>query len=801
MTEDLDPASGSWVSPYTLPPLPSLQRARGQPTQIKSPEHPRPYYTAAWGSPYATPSPKRTPQRSSSADERAVFSGSSPSISTRQPPRSISFQHPIGRSSVVNIDSQPAEQTRRNPLSEHLNWLSGSEDSDSETGVKEGDRTPTRDAYLDGWGPSPISNPREHPRRSRRSESLATITPDIFHDLGVHQPEPNSPHQLVFPSLDFTMAGQEPTNVEPKEKTHPTLDRRLSLLDTNEKPLESPTSPLRPRPTSMQSYQRPKKKVIWKGKACIIALPLTDRETAGLPPLLTVEEVQTKIDGWVAKGYQVDGFELTDLATGTSVQSSGQSRPVFPDPKDIQSERKLRGYQVHIPNQAEWENWVSYLKEEKLRALGVSPSISEAPPSTRSPFSPPLSRMSSGYPGPAPSPPIAPSSSASNPLRANGNPFSPSLMSSSGISPQPGSMTSSQFNGLPKPLHGYKQSVAQQGTRPRINSPFGHTISQSSSFGPGMPPGLQPLSSRQNSFSPNHAVHLPNLDDVLSPGSQQSGFDLRGPHAPVPPPYARHGHFQSQANFSLPPNVHQKVPSPNVPQRADSLARTPEFRMPSRSPIEIAHPTPKSHRHNLSMALQREIDEAEAASEQKESARDNEIVTDGDRASRKDSNIDESVNDEPPILRRPETITDERSEIETNPSMAATPMLMEDDKNPFVNWQALSDAAKGETKPAKDSLPANSRLNVEAKEFEPRAGFSSSNFSFAGDAFAPSGPTSAPLSRAQAEPRDASKNRLSLSYLNADAPTFTPSFITQSTPKEPSFTFGSAQTAGKATPP
>jgi hypothetical protein len=192
------------------------------------------------------------------------------------------------------------------------------------------------------------------------------------------------------------------------------------------------------------------------------------------------------------------------------------------------------------------------------------------------------------------------------------------------------------------------------------------------------------------------------------------------------------------------------------------------------------------------MALQREIDEAEAALHAKHDSLHAEDPENFGLSLRKGSIADETVNEELPILRRPETMTaaDERSDIETNPSIAATPMLM-DDKNPFVNWQALSDAAKAESKPAPEPAPTNKKFNVEAKEFDPRAGFSSSNFSFGAPAFmqpvhlAPSKP--APL-----VDRGPAKNRFSISQLNADAPPFTPSFMPPAGPKDTPFNFSSA---------
>ncbi|KIX93012.1 uncharacterized protein Z520_11285 [Fonsecaea multimorphosa CBS 102226] len=794
------PSENDWISPFTLPPLPTLRRDRDPQDYRQSPDYPRQrdgsgaYYAAAWGSPYATPSPRRAPQPFDPASQRLNIEAGPP------------FGSSIGRRTIPSTPGDDAEgvesQSRRrlyrrtrlvsrkelrNPRSERPNWLSDSEESGSETGVEEEDNTPTRVAYLDSWGASPVETVSRLPVRHRSSESLATITPYTFHDSRRLSIAPERHRMRLSPSAQYEMAEHDSETAPAEEKPLPVLPPQTSHVEDDGNAPESPTSVVRPRPTSMQSYQRPKKKVIWKGKACIIALPLTDREAAGLPPLLTPQQVKERIDGWIAAGYSVEGFGLTGTSPGASGESSGQSRPVYPDATEIQAERKLREFHVRIPDQAEWESWVNYLKEEKLRALGVSPSNSEAAPSSRSPFSPALSRISSGYPALATSPPGDPSSSsASNPLRAASNPFSPSNMSSAAISPQPGSLGASQFNGAPKHMHGYKPSIAQSNFHGRIPSPLEASLTHTNSFGNGARPNIQPLSSRQNSFSPNHPLLLPNMGEVLS---QPQAMHMRRATANFAGDQGRQNQMQQRGYFPVPQNANQPTPSPTLPQRIESLVHTPQFSDSSRTPIEIAHPTPKSHRHNLSIALQREIDEAEAALHERGDGmhEDPDLV---DLSLRKDSALDESVNEEPPILRRPETITtaDEKSEIETNPSIAATPMLM-DDKNPFVNWQALSDAAKAEPKPTPETIPTTSKLNVEAKEFDPRAGFSSSNFSFAGPSSIPFGLP--PPKVAPSAERAAFKSRLSLSHLNADAPAFTPR-TTQPAPKDTPFTFSSA---------
>ncbi|KAK4940647.1 hypothetical protein LTR10_019277 [Elasticomyces elasticus] len=763
-----------WISPFGLPPLPNLYRERGQSEILKSPEVHRQraesgaYYAAAWGSPYATPSPRRSPFPNYLSDQRAAVDVTPAALQSAT--RLVTARAPVDRERSRSQDlgvlkNRPQlKKELSNPLSERFNRLSESEESDTGATAQEEDETPTRRGYLDSWGLSPLSTVRRAPSRHQIKESLATITPETFNEPRILSEVIAHHPQTLPPSSEETMAEPEPGGADMAEGPPPEVPSRASGTEEEQKIPDIPATMQRPRPASLQSYQRLKKKVMWKGKACVIALPLTDRETAGLPPPLSPQDVQKRITEWISAGYNVNGFELAEDA---------------PDPSEMQAERRMRDYHVRIPDQNEWDAWVNYLKEEKLRALGVSPSISEAPPSTRSPlFSPPLSRVSSGYPGLAASPPVGSPISGSNSFRATSNTFSPSLISSAGISPQPGSVTSSQVNGMPRPLqgHGYKPSVAIPSSYGRITSPFDNT----NPFASAPRPNIHSFSSRQNSFSPNQPLQLPNVGDILFPPPRQRSADVRGTNAHVVPEQGRPVQPQLEGQAPAPGHRHQETLHSVLAQQVDGQVRTPEYHEATPPFIEIAHPTPKSHRQNLSMALQREIDAAEAAS------RDQDVI-EGD-APRKESTLDESSHEEPPILRRPETLSaaDERSDIETNPSMAATPMLM-DDKNPFVNWQALSDAAKAEPKSLAEPGQSTSKLNVEAKEFDPQGGFSSSNFSFGGGAFNGFGlsePAPAPQTK---KPADGS--RLSL---NADAPAFTPSFLSQTESKETSFSFSSA---------
>lgn len=582
--------------------------------------------------------------------------------------------------------------------------------------------------------------------------------------------------QVEEPPLDMSpdLDAQKPLPTLP---IHP---RRQSSLANN---MPDPSLPIRPRMDSINSFQQKRKKVPWKGKNCIISLPMTDRESAGLPPVLSPDDVRTKLEELRAQGHSTRGFDLT-VHDGASVTfSQGQSRVPYPDTEDMHAERQMRSFKVYIPDQSEWQRWVEYLQEEKLRALGVTSSDSEPPLPGPSPLSASLSRTSSRFPGPI-SPPIGTSSAASNPLRATSNPFSP-----------PFSTSSSQANGFSGPMHGYKGSLAFLPGQNRMMSPVDLVSGQTSPFISGA--RRSPLNAharRPTSFSPVNPHAIQSLDQVLSPQNAPAA-PRQSSISPQPiPESASYFPFQrSQTAQSGPEPALASLRPPMALQQSVSLPRTPNINPSALPPIEIQHPTPRSHRHNLSAALQKEIDDAEAHMERQDARRGMAPRLDlHAQIARKTAQVDED--EELPILRRPETILDDQSDIVTNPSIAGTPLLS-NDKNPFSNWQALSDAARGDRLQPESShkkQPSQSKFNVEAKEFDPTAAFKSSNFTASFTPFATSFKPSAPTFR------PAASSRPSLARLNVEAQPFVPGGTvmsareTTSTVKATPFRFSSA---------
>ena len=746
-----------WASPFTLPPLPTFARRK---TTLTSPQrHQRSnssaYYAAAWGSPYATPSPAHSPP-SSSVRRALSFREFSPQYLRHRPGNATqaSRRSPEIAKFSARGRRKRAEFIQFADSSEAPNWLSDSDDSD----ILANKNTPTRD----------LSNTFR--RTSHKlQESVATVTQESYERHPPHSP-------IMEDAFD--------------EKPLPSIPRG----SVSSRPGTSGGSPPRPRLSIVESFQRPKKKVLWKGKSCIIALPLDDAQRFEGQPLLSPTDVQNRLRKWQEEGYDTRGFVLDDISNNSSSQRDGQSRPLYPDAADMHRERQERTFNVSIPNQAEWESWVEFLKEEKLRALGVTSSNSEAPGSTRSPLSASLSRTSSQYPSVPMSPENGPFGFTSTTSRVGSNPFAPPFVKSPGTASSSVPGASPVYESFAGPRHGYKQSMVQPLMQPRMTSPFDYPVSQPSVHGARSPPGY--FNQRQMSISPAGRGGLLSLGEVLSPVSP-----FPQDHSAVA---TRSDPMVDQNNQQQSQIAQQQRQLLQAQSFVRSLPVTPQPDAGSRSSLEIAHPTPRSHRHNLSEALQREIDDAERTIEEN----DRKAEMENGRPVEKSGNVDEvkeallheeDDGEEPPITQHPDVV-DNKSEIETNPSLAASPMPT-GERNPFENWQnrpPLSDSkfssfgTKGHA-----AKPSISRLNVEAKPFDPKGVFSTSSFAFGETAFNPFGPgqgADIPLFRSSMPlPLRKSVVPAPAPHLNVAAPAFTPMAAKPTPPKGPStFKFSSA---------
>ena len=534
---------------------------------------------------------------------------------------------------------------------------------------------------------------------------------------------------------------------------------------------ESPSHGARPSLTAIPSFMRPRKRFIVGGKGCVIALPLENdqgRKTT-LESYLKPEDVQQRLNGWESKGFDTKGFVLASPSTEPAASAKdGQSRSIHPDSADELRERSKESFRVSIPDRCEWEAYVNNLKEEKLRALGVS-SGDDEPQSRKSPAPSLMSRgASSQGSSMLLSPPLAPTSVGS--LQ-----FPPQFQGPTQMSALPGKQAVSHF------------------PRYSVVAPFdGKPIQLPNQFPQARSPGNgawspQPfLSSQPNSRigSPLANGHAQNIGG-FSPASPMLKSSMQV--GPPKDPNDLLAQMRRQESALQVHQMQQQQQQQNMVQTrlqpADAKLRPVEMDHPlahgiSRTPILTPTPRGALHRQNPSESLQREVEEAEAALEA--SAKEEEKLREQlveDKAAELKEQINKTVKE------MPAEVNANDKEQKSVTKVAEVP----DEKQPIKD-STKEIEVEDEPKSGEDSKITRerskssvSKLNVNAPEFkfEPKEGVSSGVFSFLGDSqpthvFGGTGPM-APAGRGHAKKPSVG----AMSKLNVAAPVFKP----QSAPK------------------
>ncbi|KAI9814663.1 MAG: hypothetical protein M1826_002169 [Phylliscum demangeonii] len=292
------------------------------------------------------------------------------------------------------------------------------ESIDSETGDQTPeDPTPTKPAHQDRQTTTTMTTsmavPEASPFRGNGSrESSTTVTPTAtVHSLkkterptvldsGLlasrwareeHFPRPESddqthtvapPEQAARPppsiddgptSLGSPLDRSDPgpiNQVAPPPKGETTAAGRMDLL----------------RRTSFGQF--PRRRLLWKGKACFVAPPVNDDRGDGVnqPRLMSAAELAHALQGWEAQGYDTRGFDHWNWHnTPYSSDAAGQSKPVFPNADELRKAWEERLFSVSLPDLKAWDAYVNDLNERKLRALGVSTGNDPAEASMRPP--------------------------------------------------------------------------------------------------------------------------------------------------------------------------------------------------------------------------------------------------------------------------------------------------------------------------------------------------------------------------------------------------------------------------------
>lgn len=417
-------------------------------------------------------------------------------------------------------------------------------------------------------------------------------------------------------------SGAEKTEAESEQPSIEISEEEPSKAETEEHNPADLVKPI-PEPTRL-APPKLRKRVSWRGKNCIISIPKLDYDALRLMKPMSSEEFQQRLKSFEDEGYDTRGFDMG--YTDPRNDSSMHAKPIWPDEADVKSQTaSKKEHNVKLPNSKLWADYMNAWTEAKLAALGVSLGDDEpAPMSAQDP-----SRQSSGqYP----------------PL-----PFSPPIPSGSAAS-----------LGRPGMMRGHSHTMSMASPISPLNGPFGHMHRHSTFHGafPGfVSPGQQaPESQRQapipglGNFSPLSQPQMPRIGSPAQVTALRNEFGgLRGPGSPLshqlgpqsPHDYSKgmiedqrrrqHGYSQSvqvpsmARNFSPQAGRLSVGPQPTLPELAeDEEEEEEEDEGQEEDPLayvapakrqqinnDIAIPTPRGHRHNISEGLEREVLEAE----------------------------------------------------------------------------------------------------------------------------------------------------------------------------------------------
>ena len=624
-----------------------------------------------------------------------------------------------------------------------------------------------------------------HPSISQSIAQHKAIPSDVtlkqkdFDDI--FRSSPADDHKVADMASSILGASSELPNL--KSSSSPSTQKTLPLPPTNRTISEAPALVTavsstelpfyvkRPSLSSLTSFQRPRKRVVWRGKTCVIALPL-DNGTDHPKQYLTPHDFDAIIAHWQERGFDTRGFNLAQRKEGESLDH-GQSRDVYPDAQEWQRDKQERNFKVRIPDRKAWDDYVNDLKEQKLRALGVSFGHEDAQARTSPGL--PMSRGNSSQNLIMP-PPLPAGQPSSTNSRLHSTPaFSSSMTSSAGMFDRLPFVpaTSQQYAATSGKPHMPKQSVSMNGHL-YDSPPF---------------PRQQPTPPMFNAWS--HQQYLGSVPgsrgvSPLVSGGKQS---LQGPQSPVSPmpdmafekyylPQNPAGSQTQLPNGSFNGHLHYQH---QLPQQYQDLYQPVPLRggldsnidmQPTKyvSQPEIASPLPQGHRHNLSESLQKEIDNAEYHLEEsirRQLDEDDEI------------SLQSTVNGDSPMYatnpqkmlsvnaiksgKQKQTPT---SDLDTNPSVSGSPTL----RNPDA--QRRDSISMRSTHVAKPSM---SKLNVNAQEFvfDPQKSSTPKMFSFSGNLEPSAAADLTANDGLQTQPKQSEV--VSHSRLNVAAPAFMPS--------------------------
>ncbi|KAF2722648.1 hypothetical protein K431DRAFT_293283 [Polychaeton citri CBS 116435] len=564
---------------------------------------------------------------SESAEETAEETMQEPAEETMQEPAEEPTEERAEEAAEENAEETVQE------IAEQVN----NDDKDEESAVEES--MPSR------WADTPP--PQKDDEKADTDIEAPRITPTPTAD----EPTVSQPEEEAEVELEPTDEAVEPAEVQ-KEIKEPATDRRMngSTEEQNDNVYENgsiPLAPLQPEDRALAKSASPdpesaiekttlapprlKKRVSWRGRNCNVSIPDLDYPSLGLRMPMDPEDFQIRLLQFEQEGYNIQGFDLGDTYTGEPNQA--YVRAIFPDDNESRAQVAEIQPTVLLPDLNKWKAYEDALTEAKLAALGVSIGPPELEPEPQS--SQGMSRQSS-----AQYPPL---------------PFSPPLPTASAGSMGP--------PGRPGMIRGHSHTMSVASPISPLNGPFGHMHRHSTFHGPNsfFPQQPQPQAQQHpgmpglQAFSPAPQLAQHDLARVGSPALmaalRNEMGNMRGPGSPLAQqmlPHTPHqfmgspfeqprsrGHSYSQSmvappssftpQLSQPPSLRPTPALPDLQEAEDEEEEeddepTPEEReAPAYVPpqkraqynADIAVPSPKGHRHNISESLERDVMETE----------------------------------------------------------------------------------------------------------------------------------------------------------------------------------------------
>ncbi|TLD34795.1 Vacuolar protein sorting-associated protein 11 [Venturia nashicola] len=852
----------------TLPPLPALPSSFSHIPAVPPPasESNSSYYTASWGSPYQHPatasiagslgSHRRSFTASSEADEDSPNPrfGLAHLLPSRLPPVfPISPTRP-GTPSAENTLSSPtrypyfvnptrsikplfssprpgSEATQRAPAPSWslstANWRNSNQDGRTRE-VELLASAPQRKKsikpfQLDGTTDTASSTYRSREKGHRSREDNLTLTQEDFWPTFTRRGDST-------PSAMYTSRHAVPPpprkDTEPAQHAAISPNPRLPTPSTMER--NSPHLSVQRTDSTISVPSRIRKKVPYKGKNVQICIPYDDRRgTPNGPPMpLSPEAVKARLEHFESAGYDTRGFGNWNYADPfLEQQDRAQNRGIWPDPVEEIEAQKEHRFNVSVPDRRQWQAYVDFLREEKLRALGVS--LGESDGGTA------MSRQSSFSASQPFSPPLPTSSAGSHRHGHHQSVFTTGFI--------PGSSNHTSTRSIASPIssmgnsrHMHRQSMftsppnfAQQAMSPNSFAAWSpHQVLSPTGMPSGGSPNLPDFNNRRSPVSPF----------VQSQGQQSYPFPQQRDDLLVQMQRQKQQQVQMQQQqlqqllSTRPPSILQEVPEAEDEEELPA----PQRILPMNPAPEIVNPKP-SHRHNISLKLEEDIQKSDYHLEESMARQlDEDDTFTPDTSAEWDESEAKAVHSQalelPPrttslqttngAVKAPETTQPGAnvqkalsvvSDVDTNPSeterLANAPKPAESNTTVNANPWADDPTFKPRSPSPEKERPAmsnhsskssTSKLNIAAKPFTPSGNpsatfnpaiFGQSTFSFQPAKAKATMPTSTggfgPLDRAS---RHSSKT--SASGLSAAAPAFSPSAAVFGSPSFAAPTFG-----------